>query len=56
MVGRAGGRLRPGIHVRQEGGNLARAQLTALRALGLDVEQFGWNGAQTSDPFAELLA
>ena len=56
MVGRAGGRLRSGVHVRQEGGNLARAQLTAMQALGLDVEQFGWNGAQTRDPFAELLA
>lgn len=56
LAGRAGGALRPGVHVRRPGGNLALAQLTALRAIGLPVEQFGWNGAQTSDVLPGLLA
>lgn len=56
LAGGAGGRLRRGVHVREAGGNLCRAQLTALRALGLDVPSYGWNGAQTSDPLSGLLA
>lgn len=55
LAGGACGRLERGMHVRQADGNLARAQLTALQALGLDVEQFGFNGAETRDPFGELL-
>ena len=56
LAGRAGGRLQTGMHVREAGGNLARAQLTLLQALGLDMPSFGFSGAETSSPFAELLA
>jgi hypothetical protein len=56
LVGGGGGRLARGVHVRQVDGNLCRAQLTALRAAGLDLPSFGWNGAETSEPFGELLA
>ncbi len=55
IAGRAGGHFRDNMHVREVDGNLARAQLTALRALGLNVEEFGWNGAQTSSAFQDLL-
>jgi hypothetical protein len=56
MVGGAGGRLARGVHVREVDGNLCRAQLTALRALGLDDAEFGRNGAQTRDVLPGLLA
>ncbi len=56
MAGTAGGRLRSQVHVRSAGGNLCTAQLSALRALGLPIESFGWNGANTSDTFGELFA
>ena len=56
IAGSAGGRLNGGIHVREAGGNLSRAQLTALRGLGIDVPSFGWNGGQTTDAFDELLS
>jgi len=56
IAGGAGGVLRRGVHVRSPGGNLAVAQLSALRALGLNDEQFGWNGAQSSDTFGELFS
>jgi len=55
LAGRASGALNPNVHVRLPAGNLARAQLTALKAVGLDIDQFGWNGAETGDPFGELL-
>jgi hypothetical protein len=54
LAGSAGGRLRRGVHVRAPGGNVSRAQLTALRAVGLDLPSFGWNGGETSDEFGEL--
>lgn len=56
MAGGACGRLRRGVHVRTPGGNISRAQLTALQALGLPFDSFGFNGGETSEPFAELLA
>ena len=55
LAGGAAGRLQSGVHVREPGGNLARAQLTALQALGLDVASFGFHGAETSSPYSELL-
>jgi hypothetical protein len=55
LVGGANGRLARGVHVREEGGNYARVHLTALRALGLPVTSWGWNGGETDRPFDELL-
>ena len=56
LAGRASGRLQTGVHVREAGGNIARAQLTLLQALGLDFDTFGFSGAETSSPFSELLS
>ena len=55
LAGRAGGHLQTGVHVRDPGGNLSVAQLTALQMLGLPFDQFGWNGGETSDTFTELM-
>jgi hypothetical protein len=55
LAGQAGGRLRPQVHVRAPQGNLCVAQLSALRALGLPDQSFGWNGAETSDTFGALF-
>lgn len=56
LCGRADGRLVPGHHVRDAGGNVSRAHLTLLQALGLNIAQYGFNGGETTDPFTELLA
>jgi hypothetical protein len=56
LAGKGDGRLVPGVHVRDPGGNLASAHLTALRALGLTVDQWGFSGAETTASFDELLA
>ena len=55
IAGRAGGVLSDHVHVRQSGGNISKAQLTALRAVGLSIEEFGWNGGETSETFGELF-
>lgn len=55
LLGGANGRLLRGVHVREEGGNYARVHLTALRALGLPLTSWGWNGGETDRPFTELL-
>lgn len=55
LAGTACGRLNSGVHARVPAGNLCRAQLTALQALGLPDENFGWNGAETSEPVPGLL-
>lgn len=55
LAGGGAGTLRRGAHVREPGGNLAKAQVTTLRALGLDTPSFGFSGAETSDEFSEIL-
>ena len=55
IAGQAGGALQSQVHVRSPGGNLSVAQLSALRALGLPYESFGWNGGATNDTFGALF-
>lgn len=56
LAGGANGRLQRATHVRDPSGNLCRVQLTMLQALGLPFTEFGFHGAQTTDPYAELFA
>jgi hypothetical protein len=49
IAGRAGGKLDTGTHYREESGNMARAHLTILRALGIDTPSYGFNGGETSN-------
>jgi hypothetical protein len=55
LAGGGCGRLKSGIHTREPGGNLCKAQLTALKALGLPFTSFGFNGAETSDTLSGML-
>ena len=56
LAGRANGALNPGFHLREPEGNLSKVHVTLLRALGLHVDSYGFNGAEASDDFGELLA
>jgi hypothetical protein len=56
MAGKCGGALDTGWHVRDEAGNLARAHLTCLRAVGIDMPSYGFNGGETSSPLPFLKA
>ncbi len=56
LAGGSCGRLLRGIHTREVGGNVCKAQLTVLKALGLPFDKFGFSGAETSSPVAGMLA
>jgi len=56
LVGRACGALVPGVHVREPGGNLAKAHVTMLRALGIDTPSYGFNGSETTEDLVGILA
>jgi len=55
IAGGGCGRLQSGVHVRNPGGSLSLALLTALRALGLCDTSFGSNGGETTDVLSEML-
>ncbi|MFM8409781.1 MAG: DUF1552 domain-containing protein, partial [Alphaproteobacteria bacterium] len=56
LAGSAGGRVRPGLHVRGDGEPVTRVGLTVQRALGIAAEGFGTGSMRTERPLAELLA
>jgi hypothetical protein len=55
LAGGACGKLQAGTHVREAGGNLSKAHVTLLRALGINTPSYGFNGGETSEAFDELL-
>jgi hypothetical protein len=55
LAGGGYGKLKKGIHVRQEGGNMAKAHVTLLRALGLDIASYGFHDSETSEDFGTEL-
>ena len=55
-AGRAGGRVRPGVHVRGVGESTARVALTMQQAMGLPVASFGVKQNETTRPVSEVLA
>lgn len=56
IAGRAGGRLRPGLHVRGNGDPVTRVGLTLQQVMGVPVERWGTGSLQTSKPVGEILA
>ena len=56
LAGRAGGRVKPGVHVRGIGESTARVALTMQQVMGLPVASFGVRQNQTSRPVSEVLA
>ncbi len=55
LAGGASGALARGVHVREDGGNVVKAHLTILRALGLEHESWGWNGGEVRDHLPGLI-
>ncbi len=56
IAGRAGGRVRPGVHVRGGGDSTARVGLTLQQVMGLNVARWGTKANETSRPVTEILA
>jgi hypothetical protein len=55
LAGRAGGRIKPDIHVAAEGDTSCRAGLTCMQAMGLPVSQWGTQSNRTDRAIGELL-
>lgn len=55
MAGSCMGTMKQRVHVREAGGNMAKAHVTLLRGLGLDTPSFGFNGSETTEDFSELF-
>lgn len=55
-AGRAGGRVKTGIHVDAKATASTRVGYTALRLMGVDVQSWGTNSNNTTDPISEILA
>jgi len=54
-VGRAGGRLKGGIHYRSPNKeNTSQALLTVLRAAGCPISEFGYNAGKTSSTVSAI--
>lgn len=56
IVGGCNGALNRGVHVREPAGNIAKAHVTMLRAIGLDTPSWGWNGGETTEHLTGILA
>ena len=55
LAGSAGGRIRTGMHVSVKREPVSRIALTAMQAVGVQVESFGTLSMQTKKPISELL-
>jgi len=55
LAGKAGGRVRTGMHIKAAGDPVTRVGLTIQQAMGLSVGSFGAGSMKTDRPFAELL-
>ncbi len=48
--------MRRGVHSREDGGNIVKAHVTSLRALGIETPSFGSNGGETTEAIGGLLS
>ncbi len=55
MAGKAGGRVKTGLHIREEGAPVSKTALTAMRAVGLKAGAFGSDSMQTTQAVTEVL-
>jgi hypothetical protein len=56
LAGRAGGRMRTGIHVNGIGDSTSRVGLTIQQLMGLNVGSWGTDQNKTNRPITEILA
>jgi hypothetical protein len=55
MVGRAGGRLKTGLHVREEGAPVTKTALTAMHAMNVRAGSFGSQSLEVSQAISQVL-
>ena len=56
LAGRAGGRVKTGLHVVGNGDPITRIGFTAMRVMGVPLEAWGTNSLRTAKPITEILA
>jgi hypothetical protein len=56
LAGKAGGRVKTGLHVVGGGDPITRIGLTIQQIMGVQVDRWGTNSLQTSKPISEILA
>jgi len=56
IAGRAGGALKPGVHVRGTTSPTTRVGLTIQQAMGLNTESWGTRSMEATQPVSEILA
>ena len=54
-AGRAGGKIKSGLHVDGKGTSVTRLSYTGMRLMGVDAPSWGTNSNKTSDPLGEIL-
>jgi len=55
IAGRAGGKIKAGIHVRGSGQAISRVGLTAQQIMGVSTDSWGLDAMQARQPISELL-
>ena len=55
MIGKAGGRLKTGLHIQGHGDPISRVGLTAMQVMGLPIDQWGTGSLKTSKTITEVL-
>ena len=55
-AGRAGGKVKSGLHVKADGQTIARLGYTIQRVMGLDINSWGARSNNTSKELGEILA
>jgi len=55
LAGRAGGRIKTGIHVAGNGEPVSRVGLTLQQIMGLPIDRWGMGAMQTAKPVGEIL-
>jgi hypothetical protein len=56
IIGKAGGRIKPGQHIQAKGDPATRVGLTVQQVMGVPVSSWGTESLETSKTFTELLA
>ena len=56
LAGRAGGKVKTGIHVASQGDPISRVGLTMQQLMGVPVDTWGTEAMQTSRPLSEIMA
>ena len=55
-VGRAGGRMKTGLHISAKGDTVSRYGLTLMQAVGVPIGTWGAESNKTSKTFTDVLA